>query len=74
MSSGLVAIIITLLVLRRVFRERRKIAAREVPNFGPTLRDLSGVFGRLDTRLANMERRVTAPNYQLDREIRNLGA
>jgi len=39
-----------------------------------TVGDLNRTFADLDQRLAKMERRVTSPDFTLDREFRNLGA
>jgi phage shock protein C len=41
---------------------------------GGTVGDLVRKFRDLDGRLARMERRVTAPNFDLEREFKNLGA
>ncbi len=41
---------------------------------GGTVGDLARKFRDLDTRLAGMERRVTTPNFDLEREFKNLGA
>jgi phage shock protein C len=41
---------------------------------GGTVGDLARKFRDLDSRLAGMERRVTTPNFDLEREFKNLGA
>jgi phage shock protein C len=41
---------------------------------GGTVGDLARKFRDLDMRLAGMERRVTTPNFDLEREFKNLGA
>ncbi|MGI9202805.1 MAG: PspC domain-containing protein [Woeseiaceae bacterium] len=45
-------------------------ALRAAP--GQTLGDVKRRFQTLDSRLARLERYVTSPRYDLDREIRNL--
>jgi phage shock protein C len=45
-------------------------ALRSAP--GQTLGDVKRRFQTLDSRLARLERYVTSPKYNLDREIRNL--
>lgn len=45
-------------------------AVRAAP--GQTLGDVKRRFQTLDSRLARLERYVTSPRYDLDREIRNL--
>lgn len=45
-------------------------ALRSAP--GQTLGDVKRRFQSLDSRLARLERHVTSPRFDLDREIRNL--
>jgi len=45
-------------------------ALRSAP--GQTLGDVKRRFQTLDSRLARLERHVTSPRFDLDREIRNL--
>lgn len=62
------------------YRERRPVQERVDPDFRRALRsspqatmaEIRRRFQRLDSRLARMERYVTSPRFNLDREFRNL--
>jgi phage shock protein C len=56
-------------------RKDRRAAADERPAAttpGPTIKDVRERYSSLDKRLAELERRVTSPRYQLEQEFRKL--
>lgn len=61
---------------KALFRDRGEQTFWQSVNTRPggTVGDLARKFRDLDTRLAGMERRVTTPNFDLEREFKNLGA
>ncbi|MGI9232734.1 MAG: PspC domain-containing protein [Woeseiaceae bacterium] len=55
-------------------RSERPPASDETPGGapGPTVRDVRERYSSLDKRLAELEKQVTSPRYQLEQEIRKL--
>jgi len=52
-------------------RARRSEAATSVPA-GPTVKDVRERYRSLDRRLAELEKQVTSPRFQLEQEFRKL--
>jgi len=56
-------------------REERRAESREVPDraaSGPNIRDVRERYSSLDKRLAELEKQVTSPRFQLEQEFRKL--
>lgn len=56
---------------RETRRAERSEAAREIPA-GPTIKDVRERYRSLDKRLAELEKQVTSPRFQLEQEFRKL--
>lgn len=57
--------------IRERYRAQRKEAAPVVP-VGPTVKDVRERYRSLDKRLAELEKQVTSPRFQLEQEFRKL--
>jgi len=56
-------------------REKRRAESREVPDrtvSGPSIKDVRERYSSLDKRLAELEKQVTSPRFQLEQEFRKL--
>lgn len=56
-------------------REERRAESREVPDrtvSGPSIKDVRERYSSLDKRLAELEKQVTSPRFQLEQEFRKL--
>ena len=57
---------------RRARERRRAEPVEEAMPAGPTIKDVRERYRSLDKRLAELEKRVTSPRFQLEQEFRKL--